>query len=205
MGIETVHTDVDVLLVGGGTAGAIAGLQAAKAGARALILERSSQLGGTVTTGGVCMPGLFHAHGCQVIAGSAGTWSFRRWNWRVARFPTLRNRWAASTGATRCPSTASFRPPWRRRHALRLASSWPTLPCACRLPAWLWVGRPAQPPLWQCVWAHRHWRCPWMRLCPPRALMGRSCRLSHSPLAHPNHCDYHRHIVNVSWWRGAVG
>lgn len=59
----------DVLVVGGGTAGTIAAIQAARAGARTMIIEMGSQLGGTTTTGGVCMPGLFHAWGRQVIAG----------------------------------------------------------------------------------------------------------------------------------------
>ncbi len=62
-------TTVDVLVVGGGTAGTIAAIQAARAGATTLILERNSQLGGTMTTGGVAFPGLFDAWGKQIIAG----------------------------------------------------------------------------------------------------------------------------------------
>ena len=61
--------DVDVLVVGGGTAGHIAAIQAARAGASTLLVERNSQLGGTTTTGGVAFPGLFDAWGKQVIAG----------------------------------------------------------------------------------------------------------------------------------------
>jgi hypothetical protein len=60
---------VDVLVVGGGTAGTIAAIQAGRAGASVLLLERNSQLGGTMTTGGVAFPGLFDAWGKQVIAG----------------------------------------------------------------------------------------------------------------------------------------
>lgn len=60
---------VDVLVVGGGTAGTIAAIQAARAGAKTLLVERGSQLGGTMTVGGVAFPGLFHAWGKQVIAG----------------------------------------------------------------------------------------------------------------------------------------
>ena len=64
-----VTSDVDVLVVGGGTAGHVAAIQAARAGAKTLIVERNSQLGGTTTTGGVAFPGLFDAWGKQVIAG----------------------------------------------------------------------------------------------------------------------------------------
>ena len=62
-------SSVDVFIVGGGTAGAIAAIQAARAGANTVLVECGSQLGGTTTTGGVAFPGLFHAHGKQVIKG----------------------------------------------------------------------------------------------------------------------------------------
>lgn len=61
--------EFDVLVVGGGPAGTVAALQAARAGAKTMLLEMNSQLGGTTTTGGVAFPGLFHAWGQQVIAG----------------------------------------------------------------------------------------------------------------------------------------
>jgi len=64
-----IANEIDVLVVGGGTAGAIAAIQAGRAGASTLILERNSQLGGTMTTGGVAFPGLFDAWGKQVISG----------------------------------------------------------------------------------------------------------------------------------------
>lgn len=64
-----VTTQVDVLIVGGGTAGTIAAIQAARAGAKTVIVERGTQLGGTTTTGGVAFPGLFDAWGKQIIAG----------------------------------------------------------------------------------------------------------------------------------------
>lgn len=66
---ESADVDVDVLVVGGGTAGTIAALQAARADARTMLVEKGSQLGGTTTTGGVDFPGLFHAWEQQVIAG----------------------------------------------------------------------------------------------------------------------------------------
>jgi len=62
-------TRTDVLVVGGGTAGTIAAIQVARAGARTVLVERGSQLGGTTTTGGVSFPGLFDAWGKQIIAG----------------------------------------------------------------------------------------------------------------------------------------
>ncbi len=64
-----LEVQVDVLVVGGGTAGTIAAIQAGRAGAKTLIVERNNQLGGTTTTGGVAFPGLFDAWGEQVIAG----------------------------------------------------------------------------------------------------------------------------------------
>lgn len=65
----SVTTQCDVLVVGGGTAGTIAAIQAGRIGAKTLILERNSQLGGTTTTAGVSFPGLFDAWGKQIIAG----------------------------------------------------------------------------------------------------------------------------------------
>lgn len=64
-----ITQEVDVLVVGGGTAGHVAAIQAARAGAKTLLIERGAQLGGTMTTGGVAFPGLFDAWGKQVIAG----------------------------------------------------------------------------------------------------------------------------------------
>jgi hypothetical protein len=61
--------DVDVLVVGGGSAGHVAAIQAGRLGAKTVLLERNSQLGGTTTTGGVNFPGLFHAWGRQYISG----------------------------------------------------------------------------------------------------------------------------------------
>jgi hypothetical protein len=65
--IRSIATDI--LVVGGGTAGVIAAIQAGRAGCSTILLENGSQLGGTTTTGGVAFPGLFHAWGKQVIAG----------------------------------------------------------------------------------------------------------------------------------------
>ncbi|RNL82496.1 FAD-dependent oxidoreductase [Sinomicrobium pectinilyticum] len=61
--------ETDILVVGGGTAGAIAAIQAGRAGQKVTLLECQSQLGGTTTTAGVAFPGIFHAWGKQVISG----------------------------------------------------------------------------------------------------------------------------------------
>lgn len=66
---ESKAIQADVLVIGGGTAGTIAAIQAGRLGARTVLVEAGSQLGGTMTTAGVDFPGLFHAWGKQVIAG----------------------------------------------------------------------------------------------------------------------------------------
>lgn len=64
-----MSTDYDVIVVGGGTAGGPAAAQAARLGARTLLVEKNGALGGTTTVAGVSLPGLFHAWGQQIIAG----------------------------------------------------------------------------------------------------------------------------------------
>lgn len=61
--------ETEVLIIGGGTAGVIAAIQAGRAGARTILVENGSQLGGVTTTGGVSFPGIFFAWGKQVISG----------------------------------------------------------------------------------------------------------------------------------------
>ena len=62
---------VDVLIAGGGTAGHVAALQAARAGARTSVIEAGTMLGGTMTAGGVCMPNHFFSKTRPVVQGIA--------------------------------------------------------------------------------------------------------------------------------------
>ncbi|MBD2702820.1 FAD-dependent oxidoreductase [Spirosoma sp. BT702] len=64
---KTLKTDI--LVIGGGTAGVVAAIQAGRAGRSTILVENGSQLGGTTTTGGVAFPGIFFAWGKQVISG----------------------------------------------------------------------------------------------------------------------------------------
>ena len=59
----------DVAVIGGGTAGAIAAIQAGRAGARTLLVEKEGVLGGTMITAAVNYPASFHAWQRQVIGG----------------------------------------------------------------------------------------------------------------------------------------
>jgi hypothetical protein len=59
----------DVAVIGGGTAGLVAAIQAGRAGVKTLLVEKEGILGGTMVVAGVNAPGIFHAWGKQVIAG----------------------------------------------------------------------------------------------------------------------------------------
>ncbi|NLB96207.1 MAG: FAD-dependent oxidoreductase [Armatimonadetes bacterium] len=67
--MKILREEADILVVGGGTAGVIAAIQAARLGARTVVLEMTGQLGGTMTNGGVSAPAHFFNRGRQVIAG----------------------------------------------------------------------------------------------------------------------------------------
>ncbi len=60
---------VDVLVAGGGTAGHIAAIQAARAGVTTSVIEAGSMLGGTMTAGGVWMPNHFFTRTGPVVQG----------------------------------------------------------------------------------------------------------------------------------------
>ncbi|MCX4963567.1 FAD-dependent oxidoreductase [Streptomyces sp. NBC_00654] len=59
----------DIVVIGGGPSGVPAAVQAARLGARTLLVEKNAGLGGTTTYANIAFPGLFHAWGEQVIAG----------------------------------------------------------------------------------------------------------------------------------------
>lgn len=65
------QNNYDVIVVGGGPAGIGAALAAAQSGARTLLIERDSVIGGTTVQAEVCDIGLFYAWRKQIIAGPA--------------------------------------------------------------------------------------------------------------------------------------
>ncbi|MBB5286424.1 glycine/D-amino acid oxidase-like deaminating enzyme [Rhabdobacter roseus] len=67
--IKKQSLKTDILVIGGGTAGVVAAIQAGRAGRKTILVENGSQLGGVTTTGGVAYPGIFFAWGQQVIGG----------------------------------------------------------------------------------------------------------------------------------------
>ncbi len=67
--MENLFEQVDVLVIGGGTAGTIAAIQASRAGVHTAVVEMQGQLGGTMTTGGVSAPAYFWGRDRQIVAG----------------------------------------------------------------------------------------------------------------------------------------
>jgi len=67
--ITIIEERYDVLVVGGGTAGTIAAIQSARAGAQTILVEMSSQLGGTHTNAGVYSCAYFYVGEKQIVGG----------------------------------------------------------------------------------------------------------------------------------------
>ncbi len=67
--MKTVHETVDVVIAGGGTAGHIAALQAARAGIKTSVIEAGTMLGGAMTAGGMYMPNHFFSTEGPVVLG----------------------------------------------------------------------------------------------------------------------------------------
>ena len=71
-GADTVRCDV--LVVGGGTAGVVAAIQTGRLGAKTVLVEVGSMLGGQATVGGVNSPILFTLQGKQRVKGIGWEW-----------------------------------------------------------------------------------------------------------------------------------
>ena len=69
--MKTIPEIVDVVVAGGGTAGHVAALQAARAGVKTSVIEAGTMLGGTMTAGGVYMPNHFFRPQGPVVLGIA--------------------------------------------------------------------------------------------------------------------------------------
>lgn len=67
--MKTVTETVDVVVAGGGTAGHIAAIQAARLGVKTTVIEAGTMLGGTMTVGGVNMPNHFFSKTAPVVQG----------------------------------------------------------------------------------------------------------------------------------------
>jgi hypothetical protein len=67
--MKSIKETVDVVVAGGGTAGHIAAIQAARAGVATSVIEAGSMLGGTMTAGGVYMPNHFFSTTGPVVQG----------------------------------------------------------------------------------------------------------------------------------------
>jgi hypothetical protein len=67
--MKSINETVDVVIAGGGTAGHVAAIQAARAGVTTSVIEAGSMLGGTMTSGGVYMPNHFFSPNGPVVQG----------------------------------------------------------------------------------------------------------------------------------------
>ncbi len=79
----------DVIVVGGGTAGVFAAISAARTGAKTVLVEKNSILGGTMTIASVNFPGLFFAWGKQIINGPCWEAVERSVNLGGAKMPEI--------------------------------------------------------------------------------------------------------------------
>jgi hypothetical protein len=87
------EVDCDVLVVGGGTAGVVAAIQAGRLGGKTVLVEAGSQMGGAATVGGVNSPILFNAHGAQRIKGIGWEWIIKTVRLDDGAMPESRQHW----------------------------------------------------------------------------------------------------------------
>ncbi len=98
-----MHDSYDVIVIGGGTAGVVAAVQAGRAGARTLLVEKNGILGGTLTVGGINAPAHFFAWGAQIIGGIGWELMCRTWTETGTPIPT-----ADASRDTPCPRHLSM-------------------------------------------------------------------------------------------------
>lgn len=67
--LQVFDESADVVVAGGGTAGVIAAVQAAREGAKTVIVEMTGKLGGAMTGGLVSAPAYFYSRSRQIIKG----------------------------------------------------------------------------------------------------------------------------------------
>ena len=67
--MKEIHETVEVVIAGGGTAGHVAAIQAARTGVTTSVIEAGTMLGGTMTAGGVYMPNHFFTPNGPVVQG----------------------------------------------------------------------------------------------------------------------------------------
>ncbi len=83
--MKTVYETVDLVVAGGGTAGHIAAVQAARTGIKTSVIEAGTMLGGTMTSGGVYMPNHFYSTQGPVVLGIA--WELYKKSMEIERRP----------------------------------------------------------------------------------------------------------------------
>ncbi|MGL1891191.1 MAG: FAD-dependent oxidoreductase [Spirochaetaceae bacterium] len=67
-----MNNNFDIIVVGGGISGSVAGIAAARGGVKTLIIEKNAYLGGMLTGAGVGPMMTFHAGDIQVVQGITG-------------------------------------------------------------------------------------------------------------------------------------
>lgn len=93
----------DVVVCGGGPAGLIAAIAAARGGARTALVERYGFLGGMATAGLVAPISVFNYNGRRIVGGTRGSSSNGS---PKSEAPRRRSRWAISPSRPRSTSSS---------------------------------------------------------------------------------------------------